>query len=666
MNHILAQIDYEIGKRNLIIPFKEPLESRYQQDTHADRCRHLILCLTLGVLTFNSFLIWKLLLQPDDFLWAATQMLGTSLPCAAIAWILIRSQSYHWREIIAVVPSYVGLAVVYNVVINGAPTQTINQALFIFCWPLMVIWVNTCMRSPFKVALCYNIFAILLTSVAVYHAPLPLTVGGLMMTGICSSAFFSLLGNYWASIEGRRSYLYRLREQTRAASLTDANHNLQRLSETDVLTGLANRRQIQPYVDLLWSQHTSGKAEGAVLLIDIDLFKQYNDHYGHLMGDECLRQVASALKKVVGAEHVIARFGGEEFLVVLINTPPEAARQVAALLLQSVRNLAIPHLGRTDGFEQISVSIGLAHSAVVETKDSGALLDQADQALYRAKRTGRDRLEDAGCIHTATDNSLLGAEDLRLALVEGQFSLAFQPLYRLVPHALTGYECLIRWEHPHLGAIPPDLFIPMAERSGLIGEIGDWVLEQACLHACQWPKSLSVSVNLSPLQLADPDLPARVAAVLVRTGLVGKRLFLELTEGAALTIDSQVIATVTQLQRIGVRLALDDFGKGFANLTYLLQLPFQVLKIDRESMGVVDRGQRRQILSALLALGRAFGMEVLAEGVETTEDLALLRELGFDHAQGYLLGRPQPMPLSATGDEEANGGSTGALRQCRS
>lgn len=643
MHCLILQIERELARPKHSLCFDKELEHRYQHDINARRQRHLAVCLVLGTVSFNSFLIWKLLLQPQDFFWAAAQMLGISLPCATLVPWLLKKMPVGFREHVALLPSYAGLLVVYNIIVNGLRTDTFDQTLFIFCWPLMIIYVNTCMKSPFVVALRFNLFALTLTGLAIYQTEVPFNMGGLMIAAAWSSAFFTLLGNYWAHIEERRSYLYQLREELRTAVLSTANHDLQRLSETDPLTGLANRRQMQPHLDRLWAQHVCATAEGAVLLIDVDHFKRYNDFYGHLLGDHCLRTVAQTLEKAVRPQDIIARFGGEEFVVLLRDTDPASALQIAERLLQSIRDLGIAHLGREDGMAVLTVSLGMAHTLAGEPADSAALLDQADRALYIAKGNGRNRLEQAGGAPLIDAMAQPTPEDLRTALAEGQFDLYFQPLYQIAPQRLIGYECLLRWQHPQRGAISPDTFIAIAERSGLIGALGDWVLERACAQARHWPCALNLSVNLSPLQLIDAELPERLAAILARCEFPGERLVLELTEGAPLTIDDQVIASVKRIAQLGVRLALDDFGTGHANLAYLLQLPFHILKIDRQALRINDPVQRREVLTALLALGRAFSLDVLAEGVETPDDLSLLRELGYDHAQGYLLGRPQPI-----------------------
>ncbi|WP_313629915.1 bifunctional diguanylate cyclase/phosphodiesterase [Pseudomonas sp.] len=641
-----SQIDRELGKKTSAARFSEQLELRYQSDIHVTRRHHLILCLILGGFTFGSFSLWMVIINPEVLVTATLQMIGACVPSTLIGLVLLKRSSVRWREYASMLPSYTGFIGTYNVVINGEQPVSGEQSLFMFCWPLMLMYVNTCMKSPFNIALAYNIFFLSITAWGVHTSPITFSTGGLIMTAIGSSSFFSLLGNYWSNAEARRNYLYWLREETRVSSLTDANSDLQRLSETDSLTGLANRRHIQPQLDALTTNHLDGQSEGAVLLIDIDHFKGFNDHYGHLIGDECLKTVATALGSCFISPCAVARFGGEEFIAVLPDTSHDEARRIARHVLQTIRELNIAHLGRTDSTAIITVSIGLAHSASSELTDSSSLLDQADKALYRAKRAGRNRLEDTGFIFSQNDESLLTPEDIREALATDQFNLQFQPLYQLEPYKLTGYESLIRWQHPKLGNVPPDLFIAMAERSGLINAVGDWVLDKACEQANRWHDAVTVSVNISPIQLANIDFPMKVAGALLKRGLAGHRLILEITEGVPLRIDDQLLRTVSGLSNLGVRLALDDFGQGYANLAYLLKLPFHSLKVDRQVLRVEDKAQREQVLMALLKLGHAFGLKVLAEGVETAQDLELLRNIGYDHAQGYYLGYPQPVVVN--------------------
>ncbi|MCI1012134.1 MAG: GGDEF-domain containing protein [Pseudomonas sp. PGPPP4] len=627
--------------------FSSVLERLFQLDIHKQRTRHLTRCLLIGTLSYDSFLIWWWLLLQDALPWAATQMLGIATPFALLVVLLLQVVPTRWRETLASLPFYVGLVVVYNMVINGPPGREMNQTLFIFTWPLMLAFVNTCMKSPLLPALVFNGFALSMIALAVHEAPVSPIVGGLMMTNAIVMAFFSLLASYWLNVEGRRSYLYKLREEVRLASLNSANQDLQILSETDSLTGLANRRQLHLLLEAFWQRRLAGE-QGAVLLIDVDHFKRYNDYYGHLAGDDCLRTVARALAVGLGPGDRIGRYGGEEFVVLLDRVDPATALDVAENILQRVRDLQIPHQGRQDDKSQVTVSIGIARSGLAGLSTAEDLLDCADRALYRAKRDGRDRVFEGGIdaiLGAPLDHAeLLTPEDVRKGLVGNEFLLHYQPIYRVEPKQVTGYEALLRWQHPTLGLVSPEVFIPLAEQGNFIIALGEWVVKEACLAASQWPPHLSVSINLSPLQFADPMLHERVSAALRLSRLAPNRLVLEVTEGVELVIDTRTRQSFALLQLLGIRMALDDFGSGFAGLGPILELPFQLIKIDRRILAIQDEEQRGEVLSSLLLLGKAMKLEVLCEGVETPEQLALLQQLGVRLAQGYLLGRPAAAP----------------------
>ena len=627
--------------------FAPILERLFNSDIHTQRVRHITRCLFIGTLSYNSFLLWWWLLLEPAFPWAATQMLGVATPFTILVVCLLRVVPARGRETLALLPFYVGLLVVYNVVVNGPPSVEMNQTLFIFTWPLILAFVNTCMKSPLFPALLFNGFALSVIGFAAYQAPVPATVGGLMITNAFVMAFFSLLASYWLNIDGRRTYLYNLREEVRLASLNSANQDLQVLSETDSLTGLANRRQLRPLLEAFWQRRLAGE-QGAVLLIDVDHFKRYNDHYGHLAGDECLRTVAKTLAIGLGTGDLVGRYGGEEFVVVLDHVDPAEALSVAEAILKRIRALQIPHQGRQDDKTYVTVSIGIARSGIAGLSTADDLLDCADRALYRAKRDGRDRVFEGGTdtvLGTPLDHAdLLTPDDIRKGLANNEFLLHYQPIYRVQPQQVVGYEALLRWKHPTLGMVSPEIFIPLAEQGNFIIALGEWVVKESCLAACQWPAHLSVSINLSPLQFADPMLPERVAAALRLSRLAANRLVLEVTEGVELVIDTKTRQSFALLQLLGIRMALDDFGSGFAGLGPILELPFQLIKIDRRILAIPDEEQRGQVLSSLLSLGKAMKLDVLCEGVETPEQLVMLQHLGVELAQGYLLGRPGAGP----------------------
>lgn len=631
------------------------LEDLYNREMHEMRIRHLARWLFIGAVSYDSFLLWWWLLLEDSLPWAASQMLGIATPFTLLVIGLLRVVPYRWRETLALLPSYVGLLVAFNIAANGPATIQLNQTLSISTWPLMLAFVNTCLLSPLRPAVMFNGFALLVTALAVHQAPVSETMGGLMIFNAFVMASFSLLACYKLNVESRRSYLYKLREKIRLATLNSANQDLQILSETDSLTGLANRRQLRPLLEAFWQRRLAGE-QGAVLLIDVDHFKRYNDYYGHLAGDNCLRTIAKTLAVGLGPGDLVGRYGGEEFVVVLERVDAAEALFVAETILQRIRSLRIPHQGRQDDKNYITVSIGIARSGVAGLSSADDLLDCADRALYRAKRDGRDRLFEGG-IDTILGESpnhadLLTPEDVRKALSNNEFSIAYQPIYRVAPQELTGYEALLRWKHPTLGMVSPDTFIPLAEQGNFIIALGEWVLKEACLAANHWPTHLSISINVSPLQFADPMLAERVAAVLRLSHLSANRLILEVTEGVQLVIDTKTRQSFALLQMMGIRVALDDFGSGFAGLGPILELPFQLIKIDRRILAIEDELQRGQVLNALLLLGRAMKVDVLCEGVETPDQLVMLQQLGVGFAQGYWLGRPgadpapQDLPLN--------------------
>ncbi len=627
--------------------FSALLESRYQQDIDESRRRHLSLALLIGVCSYNGFLYWVWLMLNDVFAVSVALSVGVATPVALATVVVLRRKIRPGlRELIALVPFYVALVTAFIAVLAS---QQPDRIMVVFSWPLILIFVNTCLKSPLRLVLIFNAFMLLTVGTIVLLVNAPSSLVSLIFSGACATAFFSMLANHWLHRQERRSYLYSLRELLRSERLSTANRTLQQLSETDSLTGLANRRHLWPYLESLWAEQPADVCGPAVLLLDVDYFKAYNDRYGHIAGDECLCRVASALRRAVPPGQQIARFGGEEFIVILENATPQDTQRLAEQMLESIHALAIPHLGRQDGKRHLTLSIGIAWRGLPGINSAQALLDSADRALYSAKRHGRDQFRQglveplADATSTLEHLDQLMPHDLEHAAQQRQFHLHLQPIFADNGKRLVGYESLLRWQHPHYGNIPPASFIPLAEACGLITELGDWVLNEACVQASQWPGDTFVAVNISPRQFDDPAFVERLLDTLARSGLAPTRLVLEVTEGVSLRIDAALQSNFARLRQHGIRLALDDFGSGYANLTYLLQLPFQWLKIDRGVLLIRDPVQRRQVLAALLALGQAFNLQVLCEGVELQEDLELVQALGIPLAQGYLLGRPGPL-----------------------
>jgi diguanylate cyclase (GGDEF)-like protein len=407
----------------------------------------------------------------------------------------------------------------------------------------------------------------------------------------------------------------------------------------DDLTQLANRLMFQERL-----MNAIGRAQSvgqgfAVLCLDLDGFKLVNDTRGHEMGDRLLVGVAHRLRESVRESDTVARMGGDEFAIIqLLDGQPPAAISLADRVVESV---TLPfELGGRDVL--VGVSIGIAfYPEHGESPDM--LLRNADQALYRAKKAGRKTvcLFDPS-MEVSQHEHFLVEHELRDAISREDFTLAYQPVCECRSLRVVGYEALLRWRHPLIGPIPPDQFIPLAERAGLILPLGRWALETACVEAATWDPAVLLSVNLSPLQFREPDLPQQVADVLARTGLPAARLRLEVTEGLLLDESDHVNRTMRGLQEQGIRIMLDDFGTAFASLSYLRRFPFNGLKIDKSFIRDLGREETTlAIVEAILSLGDRLNLAVVAEGVETEAELEVLRRLGCRFFQGYLAGRPE-------------------------
>ena len=416
---------------------------------------------------------------------------------------------------------------------------------------------------------------------------------------------------------------------------------LDRLARQDSLTGLANREALRRALDDALVGAVRRKHRCSVFLLDLDRFKAVNDTLGHPAGDTLLRLVALRLTDEVGKQGQVGRLGGDEFQVVL---PSLSAKDELSRLAQGI----IDSLSRPYTINGTVVSIGASVGIVTSDYDdrtSDDLMRDADLALYAAKAAGK------GCyrffapeMHEAARQRQLLESDLRVALEKGQLRLAYQPCVDASSEAVTGFEALIRWDHPEHGPVSPVQFIPLAEEIGLINEIGEWVLRTACAEAANWPPHISVAVNLSPIQFKSHALPTIVRMVLGDTDLQAGRLELEITEGVFLSNDDHVHDMIQSLKDIGVKLALDDFGTGYSSLSYLQRVPFDKIKIDRSFVtGASDpEGRNAALIRAMVGLASDLKMQTTAEGVETPEELTLVRNLGCSLVQGYIFGRPMP------------------------
>ena len=423
-----------------------------------------------------------------------------------------------------------------------------------------------------------------------------------------------------------------------------AEEKIQHLAHHDALTDLPNRFALRVHLEHALARARREGYGVALMFLDLDRFKTINDSLGHHVGDELLREVAVRLRQSVRDADLVARLGGDEFVVVLERMlRADDAAPVARKILET---LARPC--RLDGHElHTTPSIGIGFYPE-DGEDIDTLMRNADAAMYHAKAAGRNNVQYFSAHMNETARTRLGIENaLHAALRERQFILHYQPQFDLASGRLTGFEALIRWRHPERGLVPPGEFIPVAEESGMIVDIGNWVLEEACRQARVWQDAGldfdHIAVNLAARHFARQDLVPAVRGVLYAAGLAPARLELEITETGLMEADAGVLAILEELNGMGVRLVVDDFGTGYSSLAYLKRLPVHRLKIDRSFvMDIETDASDAAIARSVIALAHALSLDVVAEGVETKGQADFLRAYGCDRVQGYLYGRPMP------------------------
>lgn len=413
------------------------------------------------------------------------------------------------------------------------------------------------------------------------------------------------------------------------------------LSLHDALTGLPNRMAFLERLGHLMDRPAARNDRIYIFSFDLDRFKEINDVHGHAAGDHVLRVVAERMSESLKPGEFVARIGGDEFIAV-------SPRLFTAGAAEAFARSIISELVSPIQWNGLTLSVGT--SIGVTTFPDGAediddLMAQADIAMYRAKSAGSNNVcfYDKSMDQAARERSAL-AMDMRAGFLRKEFQLYFQKQNDTQTGEVVGFEVLLRWSHPARGMVPPSEFIPIAERTGFIGELGDWVLRQACLEAVQWRNPLKIAVNVAPKQLANSALPERVREILDESGLDPARLELEITESGIIDDQQHALHIIRQLKAIGVNIAMDDYGTGYSSLSTLQLFPFDKIKIDRGFIdSVVENRQSAAIVRSTLILAQSLDIPVLAEGVENAEHLRFLQEEGCQQVQGFLYGKPQPV-----------------------
>ena len=416
----------------------------------------------------------------------------------------------------------------------------------------------------------------------------------------------------------------------------------------DSMTGLTNRATFTDHVSRAVAAGNEVGRRVAVLFVDLDHFKLINDGLGHAVGDEVLMTVAQRLRSVLGPRDIVGRFGGDEFLILCDQLVGLTGARAAQSVAQRVTDALAAPIQLSEGEIFVTASIGVALSNLGDTGET--LMRHADAAMYRAKHEGRAR---AAFFDPKMDQSAVAAlktsTDLHRAVERGELVLHYQAIFDVRRNEVAGVEALLRWNHPERGLLPPSEFIHLAEENGVIVSIGEWVLREACRQAALWndtrraagARALMMHVNLSPRQVSDPTLLKKLVAILKETNLSPSLLCLEVTEHTLMGGTSNATKVLRPICNLGVHLSVDDFGTGYSSLANLQQTPVETLKVDRTFVGALcETADGRAIVEAIVTIAHSLGLSAVAEGVETNDQLASLRAIGCDFAQGYFLGRP--------------------------
>jgi len=417
----------------------------------------------------------------------------------------------------------------------------------------------------------------------------------------------------------------------------EAQRQIEFLSQHDALTGLANRTRLHEFLDGKLRATPTHEQPLVMLCVDLDRFKPVNDSLGHAAGDRVLNEVSNRLAECVRQEDLVARTGGDEFVLILSHVGAQS--NVEALCQRLLDSIERP-INIDEQQTYVSASIGIA-MAPNDALEAGELLRYADIALYEAKAGGGSTWRFySGEMNVKIIERRRLETDLRLAIQHGELRLHFQPRYCLADGQMVGAEALVRWQHPQRGLIPPDTFIPIAEQTGLIFSLSDWVVRTACERAAQWPAHLFLSINLSPIEFKGGRLAERIGLALSEAKISPARVELEITESVMIEDADRALEVMHSLKALGVRLAMDDFGTGYSSLSYLRTFPFDGLKIDRSFLNPLATEEDKAVILAIVGLGHALSLSVTAEGIETAEHLDMLKTISCDEGQGYLLSKP--------------------------
>lgn len=537
-----------------------------------------------------------------------------------------------------------GFIVAYVAWLIPAITTEMHQnfSYYMIFGAIFMVGANLFFSFRFSLSLAASSIVLLVFFIALYHFPASNGYRLAFGTFYLSCFVFTSYINWNLNNERHNVFLNALEARIQQSEAAERGRALLRLSNTDPLTGLENRRSVDAKLRSLWQEWLTAGTSFSAILIDVDFFKKFNDYYGHQEGDRCLIIVANALTELVASYNAsIGRYGGEEFIVLTPTGDEARVLALASAICRTIEALAIKHEQRRDGVNVITVSVGAAYARNQTGAKLEKIIHEADRALYVAKANGRNcaRVFDPADPQSSDDSENIAAL-LRIAVERDILSLVYQPIQNVVTGRTDGVEALMRLKMLDGTSVPPSLFIPVAERTGAILELGLWVIRTVCKEMLLDNHVQIVSVNVSPIQLQTPGFAASVAAILMETGVPGNRLAFEITEGLEMEMHSKLLRCISDLKLLGVKIWLDDFGTGFAGLSWLRLIEFDTVKIDRSFLHDCATPQGRSMLRDIVALVRNRGHRIIVEGVETDEQFALMREFKIEHVQGFHIARP--------------------------
>lgn len=624
-------------------PGSDELRALYHKEAQAKRRKDARPGLWMAVAIYLLFSATDLLLIPDmaPYTIAARFAVGITA-LLTLEGLLRRGAATQWLDMTcaaAIIFGYVGWLWPTTM---AADREAV--AYYLVFGTIFMMSANLFFTFSFKVSIVTSTIILCILYVVNYFVPATLTYKMVFGTFYVSCFTFTSYVNWKLNQERYNVFLNALEAKLQHNEATERGKALLRLSRTDPLTGLENRRAIDEKLRDHWNDWQKQGSRFAAILIDVDFFKKFNDCYGHQEGDRCLIHVANALSDLIKQYHgSIGRYGGEEFIVLARMDKKDQVTELSEAICRTVQDLALTHELRRDGISIVTVSVGAAFTRTQAGAKLEKIIHEADRALYLAKAGGRNcaRLFDPTDPQSSDESENIAAL-LKIAIGQDLVSLVYQPIQDLASGRVEAVEALMRLKMLDGISVPPSLFIPVAERTGAILELGRWAIRTVCTDILAHDQPRVVSVNVSPIQLKTPGFATSVAGILGETGVAGSRLAFEITEGRELEMDSDILRCISDLKLLGIRIWLDDFGTGFAGLSWLRLIDFDTVKIDRSFLHDCGTPKGMAMLQDIIALVRNRGHKILVEGVETDEQMALMREFGIDKVQGYHVGRPMP------------------------